>query len=268
MKIGIVQASTGGDKVKNLSFLCRAIDRLAAEGADLISLPETFGYLGPDDGLRANAEPADGPTWTQLRERAGALGVWLHCGSLLESRDGHLFNTTVVYDRAGNEAARYSKVHLFDIEAPGGTVYRESDLVEAGDGLVVFDLEGWRVGLSICYDLRFPELYRKLADMGATLILVPAAFTRATGRDHWQVLLRARAIENLCYVAAANTCGTCPPKYDSWGHSMVVDPWGTIVAEAGSEPATLCCELDLERLQMLRAKLPSLSHRRKDLFPG
>ncbi|MFV0437221.1 MAG: carbon-nitrogen hydrolase family protein [Desulfopila sp.] len=268
MKIGLIQTDTQGDKNSNLRRIEAAVERLAGDGADLITMPETFAYLGPDAGLRANAEPLDGPSLTRLRNKARERRVYLHCGSILERRGKKIFNTSVVYDRLGEQVAQYSKIHLFDIEAPGGTVFRESEVVSGGDEVVVFTCEGHTVGLSICYDLRFPELYRRQVERGAELLLVPAVFTLMTGKDHWEVLLRARAIENLCYVAAAGNWGTCPPKYTSWGHSMVVDPWGTVLAQAPDCTATLSAELDFSRLAALRAKLPALSHRRRDLFPG
>lgn len=268
MKIGLIQTNTQNDKEQNLAFIEAAIDKVVEEGADLITLPETFAYLGPDEGLRENAEEIDGPTLNRLRVKAREKGVFIHCGSILEKRGERIFNTSVVFNREGKTVAQYSKIHLFDIETPGGVVYRESDVVSAGSEVVTFDCEGRTVGLAICYDLRFPELFRKLAEMGASLILVPAVFTLMTGKDHWEPLLRARAIENLCYVAAAGNWGICPPKYTSWGHSMVVNPWGTVIAQAGDCATTVMAELDFGLLEDIRKKLPSLAHRRRDVFSG
>lgn len=268
MKIGLIQTNTQSDKEQNLQFIESAITRLAGEGVDLITMPETFTYLGPDAGMRANAESIDGPSLARLRKKARKERVFIHCGSMLERRGADIFNTSVVFDRQGEEVAQYSKIHLFDIETPGGVVYRESDVVSAGNEVVTFDCEGQTVGLSICYDLRFPELYRRLSEQGALLILVSAVFTLMTGKDHWEVLLRARAIENLCYVAASGNWGVCPPKYNSWGHSMVVSPWGTVVAQAEDYASTITAQLNFAELAVTREKLPALAHRRHDLFPA
>lgn len=268
MKIGIVQMNIQSDKSRNLAFAEAGIDKLAGEGADLITLPEMFSFLGPDEDMSANAEPIDGPSLARLQQKAGDKGVFIHCGSMLEKRGGKVYNTSVVFDRKGEQVARYSKIHLFDIEIPGGIVYRESDVATPGQDVVTFDCEGVTVGLSICYDVRFPELYRKLSDKGASLILIPAVFTLMTGKDHWEPLIRARAIENLCYIAAAGNWGICPPKYHSWGHSMVVNPWGTLLSQAADCETTITAELDFELMHSIREKLPALQHRRRDLFPG
>jgi predicted amidohydrolase len=266
MKIGIIQMNTKSDKSRNLQVAEAGIDRLVEQGVDLITLPETFNYLGPDDELAVNAEPIDGPSLSRLQQRAQDKGVFIHCGSILEKRNDQIFNTTVVFDRTGEKVAQYSKIHLFDIEIPGGIVYRESDVVTPGQKVVTFDCDGVTVGLSICYDLRFPELYRKLSDSGAWLMLVPAVFTLMTGKDHWEPLIRARAIENLCYVAASGNWGICPPKYHSWGRSMVVNPWGTVLAQAPDCETTFAVELDFALMASIREKLPALTHRRRDLF--
>jgi len=268
MKIGIIQTNTQHDIAKNLAFIEKSIDTLADAGADLITLPETFTFLGPDQDMRENAEPIDGSSLTRLQEKARDRKLFIHCGSILERRGDNIFNTSVVFNCQGEQVARYSKIHLFDIEIPGGTVFRESAVVTAGKDVVTFDCDGITVGLSICYDLRFPELYRKLVEMGAALILVPAVFTLMTGKDHWEPLLRARAIENLCYVAAAGNWGICPPKHHSWGHSMVINPWGTVLAQAADCATTIMTELDFGYLHAVREKLPALQHRRRDIFPN
>lgn len=268
MKIGVVQTNLQNDKKKNLAFIEVCIDKLAGEGADLITLPEMFTFLGPDAEMVANAETIDGPSLTRMRNKAKEKGVFLHCGSMLEKRGDKYFNTSVVFNRSGKQIAQYSKIHLFDIEIPGGVVYRESDLVTPGKDIVTFVCEGVIVGLSICYDMRFPELYRKLVDKGVSLILVPAVFTLMTGKDHWEPLLRARAIENLCYLAAAGNWGVCAPKYNSFGHSFIINPWGTILAQAADCETTILAELDFKLLAGIREKLPALNHRRRDLFPG
>lgn len=266
MNIGIIQTDTQNNKAKNLEFIETSILKLSAQGADLITLPEMFPFLGPDEEMLANAEPIDGPTLSRLKELARSNQVYIHCGSIAEKRGDKLYNTTVVYDRNGEQVAQYSKIHLFDIEIPGGIVYKESDVITAGDKVVTFDCDGTTVGLSICYDMRFPELYRKLSDMGAALILVPAVFTLMTGKDHWEPVLRTRAIENLCYVVAANNWGICPPKYNSYGHSLVINPWGNITNLANDGPTTILAELDFDFMNSVREKLPALNHRRRDIF--
>jgi predicted amidohydrolase len=266
MKIGIIQMNTQGDKSRNLQFAEAGIDKLAKEGADLITMPEMFNYLGPDEQMLANAEPIDGPSLMRLQKKAKENSVFVHCGSILEQREERSFNTSVVFDRSGEKVAQYSKIHLFDIEIPGGIVYKESDVVTPGQEIVTFDCEGVTVGLSICYDIRFPELYRELAERGASLILIPAVFTLMTGKDHWEPLIKARAIENLCYVAASGNWGMCPPKYNSYGHSMVVNPWGTMLAQAADCETTIAADLDFELMHSIREKLPALKHRRHDLF--
>ena len=266
MKIGLAQLNSRDDKERNLAAAEAAIDRLAAQGADLIMLPEMVNFLGSDlDNARA-AEPIPGPSTDRLRAKAREHGVFLHGGSIIESRDGRLYNTSVVFDRTGAEVACYSKIHLFDVELPDGKVYKESAAITPGAEVATFECEGLTAGLAICYDLRFPELFRALADRGAHLLLVTAAFTLTTGKDQWEPLLRTRAIENGCYVAACGQWGASPPNNQCYGHSMVVDPWGMIAAQCHEGAGTLVAELDVEYLHAVRARLPVLRHRRKDLF--
>ncbi|SHO49803.1 carbon-nitrogen hydrolase family protein [Desulfopila aestuarii] len=266
MKIGLVQTNIQNDTSKNLAFVEKSIDKLADQGADLITLPETFAFLGSDQEMKDHAESIDGPTLTRLQKKARDKAVFIHCGSIFEKRGDKIFNTSVVFNRQGEQVASYSKIHLFDIEIASGIIYRESDVVTAGNDVVTFNCEGVIVGLSICYDIRFPELYRKLVEMGASLILAPAVFTLMTGKDHWEPLLKARAIENLCYIAAAGNWGICPPKYNSWGHSMVINPWGTVLVQAADCATTIITELDFAFMDSIREKLPALQHRRRDIF--
>lgn len=266
MKIGLAQLNSRDDKERNLACAEAAIDRLVAQGADLVVLPEMANFLSSDAENALAAEPVPGPSTERLRAKAREHGVFLHLGSVVESRGGRLYNTSVVFDRAGEEVARYSKIHLFDVELPGGKVYRESAAITPGDQVTTFECEGLTVGLAICYDLRFPELFRALADRGAHLLLVAAAFTLTTGKDQWEPLLRARAIENGCYVAACGQWGPSPPSNQCYGHSMVVDPWGMIAAQCHEGEGTLVVELDMDYLLAVRTRLPVLAHRRKDLF--
>jgi predicted amidohydrolase len=263
MRIACVQLSSGRDKAANLERAEALVARAASTGADVIVLPERWDCVGSADDYRAAAEPlAGGESVDAMARWARTLGISLVGGSISERREGHekIANTSCVFDAEGALVAVYRKIHLFDVEV-GGRVYRESDSDEPGTDAVVAEVEGWRVGLSVCYDVRFPELYRLLALDGAELATVPANFTAFTGRDHWHVLLRARAIENQLYVAAAAQIGP-----DAYGRSLVVDPWGTVLAQAADEETVVVAEIDRARLLDIRAKLPSLANRRLDAW--
>lgn len=262
MKVGTVQMNSLNDKSRNLDVARAGIEKLAGQGADLVVLPEIFNFNGPDDEKLENVETMDGPTQKMLQEKARELKINIHGGSMMVQNGDKISNRTVVYNRNGEEIARYDKIHMFDVETSDGTVYRESDIVAPGSETVTFECEGITIGLSICYDLRFPELFRKLSEKGASLIIIPAAFTLMTGKDHWETLIRARAIENICYVAACGNWGPCPPYYHSWGHSMVVDPWGAVITQASDQETTIIAELDLDYMMAIREKLPALKHRR------
>jgi len=266
MKIGLVQMNTQNDKARNQQAAEAAINSLADQGADLVMLPEMYNFLGLDEEKLLNAEPIPGPSIDRLQRKAKEKGIFLHCGSILEKEGDKFYNATVVFNRRGERVAFYRKIHLFDVEIPGGIVYKESAVVTPGKEIVTFDCEGTTVGLSICYDLRFPEFYRRLADRGSSLILIPAAFTLMTGKDHWEPLIRARAIENVCYVAACAQWGFYPANNQCYGHSMVVNPWGTIISQARDGETVVLADLDFDYMDSIRAKLPALNHRRRDLF--
>jgi deaminated glutathione amidase len=266
MKIGLVQMNSRQDKAANLAAAGEGIERLAYQGVDLVLLPEMFNHLGSDPQNAAAAEEIPGPSTEWAQEQARDKGVFIHCGSVIERRDGGNFNTSVVFDRQGNEVARYSKLHLFDIVLPDGTTYLESEAIRPGDRIAVFDCDGVIAGLAICYDLRFPELFRALADSGAELFLLPAAFTVPTGMYHWEPLIRARAIENGCYMAACGQWGTWARGKQCYGHSLVADPWGTVIAQCREGVDTLAVELDMAYLRSVRERMPVLKHRRRDLF--
>lgn len=264
LRVACVQLSAGGVKADNLEKAERLVAQAAATGADVVVLPEKWNAFGTAETLRANAEPLDGG------ESVEAMGEWarrhaitLVGGSITERREDRdkLSNTCLVFDSGGEIVAAYRKIHMFDVEV-GGHVYRESEAEEPGEETLVCDAEGWRVGLSVCYDLRFPELYRILALDGAELVTVPAAFTLYTGKDHWELLLRARAVENQCYVAAANMWGTHGGGKASYGRSMIVDPWGVVLAQAADEDAVVAAEIDHAHMDRIRASLPSLANRR------
>ncbi len=249
-----------------------AADRLtraaAADGATLIVLPEKWTALGGDEDLRAAAEPLDGPAVEWAQKIARELQIDLIAGSIVESSPGRekLSNTSVHVNPRGEVAAVYRKVHMFDVEIEGRS-YRESDLEDPGEEVVLSEsADGVPLGMSVCYDLRFPELYRILAVRGARVMVVPAAFTLPTTRDHWEVLLRARAIENQAFVVAANQIGPHPGGHRSGGRSMIVDPWGVVLAQAEDREGQIVAELDLERQLEIRAQLPSLANRRPSAY--
>ena len=256
------------DKAANLETAERLVAHAAATGADVIVLPEKWNAIGTTDELHAAAEPLDGgESVTAMARWSRHHGVTLVGGSITERREGRdkLSNTSLVFDPEGQLAATYRKIHLFDVEV-GGVVYRESEAEEPGDEPVVATVEGWGLGLSVCYDVRFPELYRILALEGAELVTVPAHFTTPTGKDHWHVLLRARAIENQLYVAAAAQVGETLPGKPAYGRSLIVDPWGTVLAQAPDEQTVIAAELDRGRLRDIRAKLPSLQNRQPEAY--
>jgi predicted amidohydrolase len=264
MRVAVCQLNSRADRPANLKAAADLLHKAAAGGADLAVLPEYTDYLGPAATL-PKPEPIDGKYGAFFATIAKELGIWVLAGSFHETGPdkAHTYNTSLLLDRTGAVAAAYRKIHLYDVEIPGRVSYQESASVAPGSQAVSVDVEGVRVGLTICYDLRFPELYRRLAVEGAAqVLLVPAAFMMHTGRDHWEVLLRARAIENQCYVVAAGQIGDHDPGRTCFGRSMVVDPWGTVVAQAPDEVSVAYADIDLERLERIRAELPSLANRR------
>ncbi|WP_033344554.1 carbon-nitrogen hydrolase family protein [Catenuloplanes japonicus] len=264
MRVAVCQLNAREDRSANLATARELLARAADAGADLAVLPEYTDYLGPSAGA-PKPEPVDGEFGTFFADAARELGIWVHAGSFHETGPDadHIYNTSLVFNRAGELAAAYRKIHLYDVEIPGKVSFHESRSVAAGTDTVVVDIEGTRLGLSICYDLRFPELYRALATGGeATLLVVPAAFMAHTGRDHWEILLRARAIENQCYVLAAGQIGNHEPGRTCFGRSMIIDPWGTVLAQAPDTTTVVVADLDLPRLDTIRLELPSLANRR------
>jgi predicted amidohydrolase len=266
MRVAVCQLNARDDRAANLSHARSLLDRAAASGADLAVLPEYTDYLGRADGA-PKPEPIDGEYSAFFASAARELGMWVAAGSFHEAGPDpqHSYNTCPLFDRGGRLAAAYRKIHLYDVEIPGRVSFRESRTIAPGTDTVVVDVEGVRVGLSICYDLRFPELYRRLAVDGAQVLLVPAAFMLHTGRDHWEVLLRARAIENQCFVVAAGQIGDHEPARTCFGRSMVIDPWGTVFAQAPDVVGITVADLDLDRLAAIRSELPSLANHRLPL---
>jgi predicted amidohydrolase len=262
LRVACVQLVSGADTAHNVEQARRGVATAAARGARLVVLPEKWNAIGSHAVLQAGAEAIDGPTVTAARGWAREHGIWLLAGSFVERVPGsELFeNASLLIDPAGEVRARYAKMHMFDVEV-GGHVYRESDLERGGREVVVASVDDVPLGMSVCYDLRFPELYRILALRGARVITVPAAFTLHTGKDHWEVLLRARAIENQCFVVASGLIGDSGEGKVSYGRSMVIDPWGVVLAQAPDAEAVIVADLDLTSVDRVRASLPSLASR-------
>lgn len=259
-----VQMTSTDDRDANLAQAMDLVDRAAARGASFVALPENVDLIGPQGVKVAAAEPLDGPTFSSFRSKAIERRVWLLAGSIAEVSDlpGKARNTSVLFSPDGSIAAVYRKIHLFDVDLGNGPSFRESEVVEPGGEVVVADTDLARFGMTICYDLRFPELYRALVDRGAEVLLIPSAFTMQTGKDHWEVLIRARAIENTSWVIAPAQSGHHGGKRWSYGHAMIVDPWGTVVARCSDGPGLCIAEIDPEILERVRRELPSIRHRR------
>jgi predicted amidohydrolase len=268
LRVACVQMTSGPDKAANLEKGEQLVARAAATGADLVVLPEKWNAIGDGDVLYAAAEPLEGGETVELMAGwARSHGITLVGGSIAEQREGRerLGNTSIAFGPDGEVLGVYRKIHMFDVEVEGN-VYRESEAQEAGDEPVVVRSEGWPIGLTVCYDVRFPELFRILALEGAEVVTVPAAFTVPTGRDHWEVLLRARAIENQNYVVAPGQFGETRPGKPSYGRSLIVDPWGLVLAQAPDEETVIAAELDRARLLRIREQLPSLKNRQADAY--
>lgn len=268
VRVAAIQMNSRGDKAENIRIALELIDRAAATGARLVALPEIWTYLGNPDGNRANAEPSDGPVAELLAERARKHRIYLHGGSYHQTEPGNprVLNTALVFNPDGDLIAKYSKIHMFDVVLDGVATYEESATVAPGDEIVTFDMDGLRVGLAICYDLRFPELFRILALHGADVIVLPAAFTMTTGKDHWEVLIRARAIESGVYMVAPGQVGTDGNGKWCYGRSLIVDPWGTVLATAPDMETVIEATVDRSYLAKIRRQVPSLANRMPDRY--
>ncbi len=251
--------------MRNLATSERLVREAAADGAEFVALPEKWNLLAGGEELLAGAEPLDGPSLTAARDWARTLGIHLLAGSISERGGAKASNTSVLIGPEGDDLAVYRKIHMFDVDA-GGVAYRESEHELAGSEIVTGPLGDLVLGMSVCYDLRFPELFRILALRGARILAVPSAFTTATGRDHWEVLLRARAIENQAFVVAPNQVGEAPPHFDSFGHSAIVDPWGVVLASAPIGEGFVAADLHLDAQDAVRASLPSLANRQAQAY--
>lgn len=265
--VAVLQLDSQDDVHKNLDTVVSFIEEAAARGAKLITMPESMNYVGLDNAGHAEEIPG-GPTFQLMSEQAKKYGVWLHCGSIYEKNpnDPRPFNSTMVIDPRGNLAAKYHKIHPFDVVIPNGPVNRESERICPGDEIVTVDTgEVGHLGLSICYDMRFAEMYRIMALEGAQILLMPADFTMPTGKDHWETILRTRAIENGCYVVAPAQYGV-KPKFQAYANSLVVDPWGNVIARASNHPQVITAEIDLDYLQQVRRQIFTLENRRPDVY--
>jgi deaminated glutathione amidase len=267
MRVAVVQMNSQETKDANLRQAESLIDGcVAAERPDLIVLPEVFTLMGENRGAKlvAAEDEGAGEAWKMLADRAKRHGVHVHGGSILERASADkLFNTTYVFDPAGKQIAKYRKIHLFDVTTPDGQSYRESASFEAGSEVVTYKAGDATIGCTICYDLRFPELYQALAKKGADVIIVPAAFTLQTGKDHWEVLLRARAIETETYVVASAQAGThANGTRACWGHSLIADPWGLVLARAQEGIGFASARIDLGYLRTVRGRIPVMEHKR------
>ena len=267
LSVALVQLDATDDVATNIGAAVALADEAAAGGARLVALPEYLQYRGPDDGFRASARPIPGPHTEPFAEVARRRKAWILVGSTAETSGDPLrpYNTSALIAPDGTIAALYRKVHLFDVAVDDGPVDTESARVTPGDRLVTADIDGATLGLTICYDLRFPELFRALALAGAQILAVPANFTERTGRDHWEVLLRARAIENGAFVLAPSQIGG-PAGQPAFGRSMIVDPWGTVIAQAPDAVAIVRAELDLDRVTAVRRQIPVLANRRAEAY--
>ena len=265
LTVSVVQNSAGRNVAKNLA----ALERLLRDcpRSDLVAFPEVFAVRGSDADYRAAAQTLDGsedgPVVTWLTNLSRRLGAWVLAGSVIERAGKNFFNTSLLFNPEGVVSASYRKIHLFEAKLDSGQVVRERDIYEAGDKPVMADVSGWLCGMAICYDLRFPELFRRYAVRGAGLFTVPSNFTQNTGKDHWEILLRARAVENQSFVVAPNQCGKNPVTgVASYGNSLIVGPWGEVLARAADSECVITAGLDPAEISRTRGRIPVLAHRR------
>ncbi len=264
LRVACIQNTATRDITANVDWVCARIDECVVEGAEFIALPETVGLIEPvnEQIPAATYSEIDDIGLNAFRARAREHGVTILVGSQLILENDKIFNRSLLLDTNGEIRARYDKLHMFDIELKHGEAYRESDAIAPGDKAIIVETPWGKLGLSICYDLRFGALYRALAQGGAEFITIPAAFTQTTGQAHWHTLVRARAIETGAFIIAPNQCGHHCDKRYSYGHSLIVDPWGEILADGGSEPGLIYADIDLEQVQKVRSRIPSLKNER------
>jgi predicted amidohydrolase len=267
-RVAACQMDSQDDKNTNIETAIKLLDEAGAAGVDFVALPEMFTFMGAKEEYRANAETIPGEVTERLGEKAQEYSMYVHGGSMFEvaDEDEKVYNTTVVFNRDGELQATYRKIHLFDVEIGDEVVTQESAYVNSGDSLTVVETDFVPVGLSICYDLRFPELFSTLSQRGAEVIVLPAAFTLYTGKDHWETLLQARAIENQVYIIAPGQIGDKPSSVATYGRSLVVDPWGNVVSKASDTNCVVTADLDFDYLASVRQELPSLKHKQFNVY--
>lgn len=265
--MAVVQMDSQSDKKANLAKAEKFVEEAAGLGANFISFPENVNYIGNAAGKRESAETLPGPTSEMFSLLAQKFGLWIHCGSFAEKspNEDRVYNLSVVINPKGDIVARYRKIHLYDVDIANGPSVKESEAVIPGKEIETFNTDFGKMGLTICYDMRFPELYRILALRGARLIFVPANYTLFTGKDHWEVVLRTRAIENQCFVVAPGQWGV-KPSFQAYGRSMIIDPWGTVIAQASDGEGLCIAKIDMARVDAIRRQLPSLPNRRPETY--
>lgn len=268
MRLGIAQMPVTGSVAKNLAVAGETIRALCDAGAQVIALPEMFCCPYDNESFRIFAQCAGGEIYTAMQELARGSGVYLVAGSMPEREGEHIYNTSFVFSPEGKQIARHRKVHLFDIDIQGGQRFCESDTLSAGDQVTVFETPYGKIGLCICFDMRFPELARAMALRGAELILVPAAFNMTTGPLHWELMFRSRAVDNQVFTAGIAPARDTQAQYVSYGHSMVVSPWGRVLKSADAEAESWVIDLDFHEVERVREELPLLSARREDVYQG
>lgn len=266
MKIALCQTTVHKDWHKNLRNAERVIADAAKEKADMVVLPEMFICPYNKKAISAAAQPEEGEAWQSMSEAAKQQHVYLVAGSIPEKADGHIYSTAYVFDREGRQIAKYRKLHMFDIDVAGGQYYSESSVVTAGNEICVAETEFGPVGVAICYDIRFPELFRLMQQRGAKVVVLPASFNRTTGPAHWELLMRARALDQEMYVLGCAAAGDLAGSYNGWGHSIAVDPWGAIMEELGEGPGILMATIDFTKADEVRAQIPVLQQLRTDIY--
>lgn len=268
MRAAVVQLHVVPNVEENLATASELVRKAAEAGAELIVLPEMVEFHGDKEQVPSIKTDIPGPVSNHFAELARELGIWLQAGSIHENipDQDRTYNTAVLFNPQGEEVARYRKLHLYDVQIPGRVDAMESETIAPGSDVVTADINGHKAGLTICYDIRFPELYRALANEGAEIVFLPAAFMLYTGKDHWETLIRARAIENQCFMLASGQQGIDDEGRATYGRSMIVDPWGTVLATAPDGNGYAIADLDFDYLQRIRRELPSLANRRREVL--
>ncbi len=267
IKIAAIQMSTVADKMENVRTVKAYLEKIKDENPDFVILPEMFCCPYQTENFPIYAEKEGGPVWQQLSGYAKQYGIYLIGGSMPEKdAEGNVYNTSYIFDREGKQIGKHRKVHLFDINVKGGQTFKESDTLTAGDSDTVFDTEFGKIGVMLCFDIRFPELSRMMVNDGAKVIFVPAAFNMTTGPAHWELSFRTRALDNQIYMVGCAPARDVSAGYISWGHSIVTDPWGRVIDMLDEKKGILLAELDMDYEEQVREELPLLKSRRKDMY--